>query len=153
MNITRPCPDCLGRGEGAARGVGCERCEGSGSVPDLGTCSSSADGIDAEGNSIYCERKADREIDGRKYCDHHALRQAVFNRKPCPSCGGDSSKGLHRGMLIGSGLVKTCPANAAMGELQSLSNAAAGAEPEEDGDLGESCLTDSERNPSMGGRP
>ena len=195
MSATRTCPDCKGNGgvNGPRQVLGvtnpysdeCARCEGSGAVDDLGPCDRS-DTEEETGKDIRCTSPADRVMGALNLCDSHAYFDALCLLKPCPNCGGSCGSGLHRGMKLGMGLVKTCSSTRAQRALQDLSEAAVkklisdsydegiatgdiaisyatplvegepGDDPndEEDDDgwrYGDECLTDGERNPSMGG--
>ena len=157
MEAMRSCPDCLGHGESPSRGVTCAGCKGEKTVPDLGECAAATFASEAhELAGRHCDRPADRVYDGSALCDSHALARACELGNGCPSCSGDISRGLHRGEMVGPGLVKTCSTTVAHEQLLAASERAAAAlystgavTDLEDYDEREEALTDSERNPGI----
>lgn len=155
----RICPDCV-RGRGPKTvdritGEVCGRCRGIGDIESLGACQGPVfdDTPGGDGKKVPCPFPADVDHGAQLLCDGHALGRAVELGGPCPSCGGDPSRGMHRGEVIGVGKVMRCAGSQHERDLQRLSDAASGVQWEDldEDDPGAECLTDSERNPSMGG--
>ena len=124
--MTRTCPGCKGRG--GRPGDKCPRCVGEGKVPDLGGCcmvSFASEVCELAGR--HCDRPADLVYDGLARCDSHALARAVELGEGCPSCSGEITSGMHRGEVVGVGLVRTCSTTAAHAALQTASERAAAA--------------------------
>ena len=140
-------------------GAPCARCDGKGRVRSLGPCVGPVYDDHANMRKIPCPFEADMPYQAELLCDGHALAKALELGKQCPSCGGDPSRGMHRGEVIGMGKVMTCASSQAQADLQDVSDqlTLAGVEvvsevEDDDEDASDGWrygLTDGERNPSM----